>query len=470
MPPTSETSAPRTGPLFAVLGLACLSHSLLQAIVAPVLHDIQLELGTSPAAAAWLVTGFMLSSVVSIPVLGRLGDMFGKRRMFVGCLVAVLAGLVVTALADSIGWMIAGRIVQGLGGAVFPLAFGIVRDEFPRERVHSGIAMLSALIGIGGAAGIVLSGLIVDNLSLAWLSWLPATTVAAALVGSLVVVPESPLRSPGRVDVVGAAVLSAWLLAFLVGITQAPSWGWGSARVVGLFAAGVVGVVLWVVVERRIAEPLVDMAMMRARGVWTTNLAAIMFGIGMYGTFVLIPQMVQQPVSSGYGFGEGATRAVLYLLPSNVVMLLASPVSGRLAGRYGARVPLAVGAGCAMVGFGWIAIRHGTGADLYAGSVLMGLGLGLGFPAMANAIVATVPPEQTGVASGMNTIARMIGGAVGAQLAATLVASTLSADDVPEEWSFQLGYALSAVALAVTFLTALVAMPGRRHRAALPAA
>jgi MFS family permease len=464
----ATTTGPRTGLVFTVLGLACLSHALLQAIVAPVLHEIQNELDTTPAAAAWLVTGFMLSSVIAIPVLGRVGDMFGKRRMLIACLAILLAGLVVSALSGSIEGMIAGRVIQGFGGAVFPLAYGIVRDEFPHARVHSGVAMLSALIGIGGAAGIVLAGVIVDHLSLAWLFWLPTVTVTLAIAGTILFVRESPVRSPGRVDVAGALVLSAWLLAFLVAITQAASWGWSSGRVLGLFAAAAVGLAAWVLLELRLETPLVDMEMMRSRAVWTTNLASIMFGFGMYATFVLIPQMVQQPRSSGYGLGSSATQAVLYLLPSNIVMLVASPVSGRLAGRYGARVPLALGAAGAGGGFALLTFLHHDDVHLYAGSLLMGLGLGLGFPAMANAIAA-VPAAQTGVATGMNTIARLVGGAVGAQAAATLVASTASTEGVPSEGSFELGYGLSAIALTITFLACL-AMPGHSLRLSHPAA
>lgn len=467
----SRTAAgrPRTALVFAVLGLACFAYSLLQAIVAPVLHDIQRELDTSPAAAAWLVSGFMLSTVVAVPVLGRLGDMFGMRRILILCLLILLAGLVLASVAETIGGMIAGRVVQGLGGAVFPISFGIVRDVYPRERVASRVALLSGTVGVGGAGGVVLSGIIADHLPLNWLFIAPALGVALALAGAIAFVPESRVRSPGRVDVVGAALLSTWLLALLVGITQAVAWGWLSARVLGLFgvAAGVLA--LWVVYERRIRGPLVDLRMLQARAVWTANLAAVTFGFGMYATFLLMPLLLQQPRSSGYGLGLSATAAVLYLLPSQMIMLFASPLSGRLAWRHGPRVPLALGAACATLGFGLLAVRHEQPVDFYLGAVLMGLGLGLGWPAMANAVVAAVPHQQVGIATGMNTIARTIGGALGTQVAATAVAATITADGVPTANGFVLGFALSSLALFAT-LVATRAMPRGAGPRVVPAA
>jgi EmrB/QacA subfamily drug resistance transporter len=456
----------RSGLVFAVLGLACFWYSLMQAIVAPVLHDIQIDLDTSAAASAWLVSGFMLATVVAIPVLGRLGDMFGKRRLMILCLAILLVGLCVSALADSIEGMIAGRVLQGLGGAVFPLSFGIARDVFPPERLAGAVALLSGTVGFGGAGGVVAAGLIADHLSLRWLFLLPAIGVAAALAGAIAFVPESRLRSPGRVDVAGAVMLAAWLLALLLAITQGNPWGWASWRVLGLFAGAVVVLAVWIAFERRTPEPLVEMRMLRERGVWTANLAGLTFGFGMYATFLLVPLLAQQPDSTPYGLGQSATRAVMYLLPSQSLMLLASPVSGWLAGRFGPRVPLAIGAACGTASFVFLSFLHDAPAHLFTGSILMGLGLGLGWPAMANAVVAAVPPQQTGIATGMNTIARTIGGAIGTQVAATAVAATLDVSGFPAENGFVVGFVLSAVALVITLGASLAMPPLRRAPAA----
>ena len=313
------------GVTFATLAVAAISYALLQSLVAPALPTIEAELNASTTATTWILTAYLLSASVATPILGRLGDMFGKKKMLVVTMWGLVLGTFLAALATSIGVMIFARVIQGIGGAVFPLAFSIIRDEFPRERVAQGIAMISALVGIGGGLGIVLAGPITENLNYHWLFWLPLLAIVPATIVTMVMVPESPIRSPGRIDLPGGVLLAGWLVALLVAVSEGPSWGWGSAATLGLFALAGVLAVAWVVVEQRMAEPLVDMTMLRLRPVWTTNLSATLIGFGMFASFVLIPQFVETPTSTCYGFGASVTEAGLFLLPATVAMLLAGP-------------------------------------------------------------------------------------------------------------------------------------------------
>ena len=230
-----EAHRPHYNLTFAILAIAGIAFALLQSLVAPALRTIQTDLHTTTTAVAWLFTGYLLAASIATPIVGRLGDMFGKKRMLVVTLAIVAVGLLVAALATSIGVLILGRVIQGAGGAIFPLAFAIIRDEFPRERIPTGIALISALLGVGGGLGIILAGPIIAHLSYHWLFWLPLIVVVAAAIAAQVVIPESPIRAPGRIDWVGAGLLTGWLVALLVGVSEAPTWGWGSARVLGLF-------------------------------------------------------------------------------------------------------------------------------------------------------------------------------------------------------------------------------------------
>jgi EmrB/QacA subfamily drug resistance transporter len=438
---------------FAILAISGIAFALLQSLVAPALRTIQTDLHTTTTTVAWVFTGYLLSASVATPIVGRLGDMFGKKRMLVVTLAIVAAGTLVAALATSIDVLILGRVIQGAGGAIFPLAFAIIRDEFPRERVPTGIALISALLGVGGGLGIVLAGPITQHLSYHWLFWLPLVPVVAAGVAAQVVIPESPIRAPGRVDWAGAALLTAWLVALLVGVSEGPTWGWGSARVLGLLAVSAVLVVLWVRAEDLIEAPLVDMRMMRLHAVWTTNLTGLLLGFGMYSSFVLIPEFVELPASGGVGFGSSVTQAGIFLLPATLGMLLVGPLSGRLARSLGAKVPLVAGCLLTAASYTFVAAAHDARWEIYVCTSLMGAGIGFAFGAMANLIVAAVRAEETGVATGMNTIVRTIGGSLGSQISASVVAASTDS-------AYTTAFAISAAAVTVSFLVSF-SVPGR---------
>ena len=441
------------------------AYALLQSLVVPALPTLQEDLHTTPAGVTWIFTSYLVAASVATPIAGRLGDMFGKKRVLVIVLAGVAGGTLLAALATSLPVMIGARVIQGLGGAIFPLAFGIIRDVFPRERVAGGIALISGLLGIGGGLGIVLSGPILSHLGYHWLFWIPLIVFVLTTIATLLVVPESSVRAPGAVNWLGAALLSLWLMCLLLAITEAPSWGWLSARTLGLLVAAAVIAVVWIQTELRSPTPLVDMQMMRLRGVWTTNLVGFLIGFGMYSAFVLIPQFVQTAPSNGYGFGSSVTQAGLFLIPSTMMMLIAAPVAGRLSGRYGSKLPLVVGASVTMLSFALLAVAHSSHWQIYLSSFLLGIGVGFAFASMANLIVEAVRPDQTGVATGMNAVMRTIGGAVGGQVAASILSASLLADGMPEEKGYTLSFAIMAVSLAGSVVASLAVPRGRPQRA-----
>ncbi len=442
-----------------VLTTAALSYSLSQTMVAPAIPAMQHALGVSTTAITYVLTAFLLSASIATPIIGRLGDMFGKERVLVLTLITFGLGSLVCAVSHSIGLLIVGRVIQGVAGAIFPLSFGIIRDEFPPERVGTGIGLISATFGIGGGAGLVLSGLIVDHLSYEWMFWLALPVVAFAVVMAHFFVPESPVRVKAKIDWGGAALLSLGLASVLIAVGNGNDWGWLSGRVILLVAGGLAVLAYWTVYETRHPAPLVDMTMMRARGVWTTNLAGFLLGFGMFGSFILIPQYVQVPAASGYGFGATVTEAGLFLLPSTAVMLFAGPVAGWLGDRVGSKLPMAIGTGVASLAFVLLAAEHDHRWAVYASAALFGLGVGFSFAAVANLIVAAVDQSQTGIATGINTIMRTIGGAIGGQVAAAIVASKLIAGGYPADSSFSVAFAVSAAGLALAFAATLL-IPG----------
>jgi EmrB/QacA subfamily drug resistance transporter len=457
---SADPSRQHYGVTFAVLAISGVAYAMLQSAVAPALPDIQKELHSSATATAWLFTGYLLSASVLTPIVGRLGDMFGKEHTLVVTLVVLAAGTLLAALANSIAVLIAARVIQGAGGAIFPLAFGIIRDEFPREKAAQGIALISAILGIGGGIGIILAGPIISAFDYHWLFWFPLVVIVGATVATVFFVPESPVKSPGRVDWLGALLLSAWLVLLLIGITQTSEWGWGDDRVIGLVAAALIVLAIWVRVEAGTREPLVDMAMMRIRKVWTVNAAAFLVGAGMYSSFILIPEFTEMPASTGYGYGSSVTQAGLFLLPATVMMMLVSPLGGWLATRVGSRPILLAGCLTTTTSFTLLAVAHSHQADIYLATALMGAGIGLAFASLANLIVEAVPPRQTAVATGMNTVMRTLGGSVGGQVGASLIAGTVVAASQPTESGFTLAFAFAAGACLLAALASLTVPKG----------
>jgi EmrB/QacA subfamily drug resistance transporter len=427
-------------------------------MIAPALPAIQRELHTTTTGVTWVLTIYLLTASIATPVLGRLGDMFGKERVLVAVLVMFALGSLVAALSHSIGVLVAGRAIQGFGGAVFPLSFGIIRDEFPPERVAAGIGLISATFGIGGGAGLVLAGVIVDHLSYEWIFWIALIVVSLSVVATVLFVPESPVKVPARIDWAGAGLLAVGLGGLLLGISEGPRWGWASGRVLGVSAAAAVTLATWVRWEARVHDPLVDMKMMRRRGVWTTNLAGLLVGFGMFASFILIPQFVQaDPAVAGYGFGASVTDAGLILLPSTAVMLFAGPFAGFLAGRVGSRAPLLLGTALGAAAFAWLSVAHDARWEFYVGTAAMGAGIGFAFAAMANLIVEAVHQTETGVGTGMNTIMRTIGGSLGGQIAATIVsAHVIAGSHTAAESGYTLAFALSAVTMLLAFAATLL--------------
>jgi EmrB/QacA subfamily drug resistance transporter len=461
------------GLTLGILTLATTAYALQQTMVVPALPELQTELDASTTWVTWVLTGFLLSAAVLTPILGKLGDRFGKDRLLVASLSVFFLGCIGCAAAPDIWTLIAARVVSGAGGAVFPLSFGIIRDEFPPDKVKVGIGLLSAVFGIGGGFGLVLSGVIIDNASWRWLFVVGAAAVAVAIVLARRFIPESPVRSSSSIDVPGAVVFSLALSTLLLGLSQGESWGWTSSAVVGLFAVSLLSAVGWVVLELRVEEPLIDMRVLAERPVLLTNVTAMISGFAMFGSFVLVPRFVEAPgdlpesIASelGYGFGASATMTGLYLLPGSLLMLFAGPLAGVLGRRVGSKWPLAIGMALIAISAAVLAALHAEPWHIVLAMAGLSVGVAFAFAAMAALITEAVAVTETGIATGINTVMRTVGAVTGAQVgAAILTADTVSGTNVPAESAYVITFLISAAAAAVAAVIAVFVTPTRRRR------
>ncbi|WP_235736855.1 MFS transporter [Nocardioides alcanivorans] len=426
----------RSGAGLFVLSLAAGAFVLAQTTVVPGLGVLSHELNASAAEVGWVLTGYLISAAILTPVFGRLGDMFGKRRMLLVSLLLFTAGSVVAALAPNIWVLVAARVIQGAGGGIFPLCYGIIGDTFPHEKRSTALGLISALAGIGAGAGLVLGGVLMDRLSWPWIFWSGALMAGVALIGAFRL-PESPVRAPGRLDLMGVVLLAVGVTAPLLGLSHTASWGWGDSRTLGLFALGALFLVLFVLFELRTSDPLVDMRVLRRPAVLAANVTTLLFGFGMFGVFALVPQIAQLPEATGHGFGLGATGSGLLLVPGCLAMLVAAVVAGRLIIRMDPKIPLVIGALISAAGLGGMALAHGSELSVALLATLTFIGIGLGMAGLPNIIMAAVPADKLSEGTGVNALIRTVGSSIGSQVAATVLAGSVVAGSmVPSDDGF----------------------------------
>lgn len=402
-----------------------------------------------------MFTSALLVSTIAAPLVGRLGDRFGKSQTLVRVLLLMSAGTLACALAPSLPVLLVGRGLQGAGGAVYPLAFGIIREEMDVDRVGHAVGAIGSTFGIGGGLGLVLAGLVVDRSDVAWLFWVSLGFALASAGLAQLLLTKSPKLADAAIDYAGAALLAGGLGAILLAMTFITTYGWLSAPVIVLFVAGSAALVAFGFVETHQPDPLLDMRVMRLRAVWTSNLVSVIAGFGTLGSMLLVPQLVEIPRAAGYGLGMSVTQAGLFLLPSMVTMGIGGPAAAALGARFGSRTPLLIGIAVTSLAFGQLALLHDQPWMFYLHSLVFGGGLGLFWAGMVTSVVEVVPHDQTAAATGINSVTRWIGGALYAQVAASILAASAGRNGIPTEHAFVVAFVVSALSLAISFVAAL---------------
>ncbi|GAA2696219.1 MFS transporter [Actinosynnema pretiosum subsp. pretiosum] len=436
--------------------------SLMQTVVIPLVPQFPKLLNADPADTAWAITATLLAAAVATPTVGRLGDMHGKRRMLLISIVLLVAGSVVGALSDSLGPMIVGRVLQGLASGVIPLGISIMRDELPAEKLGSATALMSASLGVGGALGLPLAAVLVEQLDWHVLFWAAAGLGVIAGVLVVALVPESAVRSGGRFDLVGALGLSVVLVCLLLAVSKGAQWGWGSALTLGLLGGAVVALAAWSWWELRAAEPLVDLRTSASPQLLLTNAASVVFGFAMFAMSLVMPQLLQLPASTGYGLGQSLLGVGLVLAPSGLVMMAMAPLSARLSRERGPKVTLITGALVVTVGYGLNVVLMSEIWHLVLVSSIIGAGIGLSYGALPALVMSAVPVSETAAANSLNTLMRSIGTSLSSAVAGVILTQLTTAAGLPSQQAFQVIMAVGAgAALSAAGVAALLPGTGR---------
>ncbi|MFG6279764.1 MFS transporter [Microbacterium sp. 5K110] len=460
------------GPVVLVLALAGLCSSFMFTLVVPIQSQLPQLLNASRDDTAWVVTSTLLAAAVITPIAGRLGDMYGKRRIVLALLAVMMLGSVIAALSTGLIGLIVGRALQGAIVGVVPLGISIMRDVLHENRVDSAVALMSATLGVGGALGLPISALVAENADWHWLFWIAGGLGAIVFALTVWIVPVSVLRTAGRFDYLGAAGLAVGLIGVLLAVSRGNTWGWTSPLTLGLAAGGILILLAWGWYELRIDSPLLDLRVAARRPVLLTNLASIAMGFALFASNVAYPQMLELPVATGVGLGLSLLAASLVVMPSGLVMMVLSPLSGALARTIGPRVLLVAGAVSLIVAYGFSLVFSTEVWHFVVANILIGFGIGFGYAAMPMLIMRSVPPSETGASNGLNALARSLGTSTAAAIVGVVLA-TLSTGEgdtrVPTAQAFSVSFALGLGAAIVALVLALLIptrqTPSERHPA-----
>lgn len=458
---TQPSDTPRSGRIIAPLLAAGLTYATSQTSIVPAIPSIQQSMHASTSAGAWIITGFFVSSAALTVIAGRLGDIFGKRRILLTIIGLFGAGALVCALASTVSMVIAGRVIMGAAGGVFPLAYSLLGDQLPRDRAAFGMGVISSAFGLGGALGLPAGGMVTARFGHEGLFLLTVAMSALSLLAVALFVPETAGRGRGHIDWPGAILITLGLGAPLTALSRAPDWGWAAPATVILLGAGLLALAGLLAVERRSAHPLIHLPVMTLRNVWIANSVAFLVTFGQAMAFLLVPQVAQLPASTGIGQGLNALQAGMLLLPASFATLVCGPVGGALIPRYGVRPLIATGSVSTGAGLLVLALMAAEPSGLLIGSALMGVGAGMTFATFPVLINDAVPPARRGAANGVNTIVRHISMAISAQVAAVvLMVSTPDGSAYPAGSGYVADFFLGAVVGTL----ALAVVPAVRDR------
>jgi MFS family permease len=468
------TRTPGPGAIIAALGLAGLSASFMQTLVVPIQSRLPDLLDQPPENTAWVVTVSLLAGAISTPIAGRIGDLYGKKSVLIALLGLLVVGSVVCALANSLAVLLVGRALQGLSQGVVAIGIAIMRDVLPPKRMPGGIAFMSATLGVGAALGLPISALVSEAFDWHALFVLAGALGVINVILTLMIVPPSTLRSEGRVDVPGSFLLAIGLGGVLLAATQGPVWGWADPATLALGVGGLVVLLFWGWFQLRIDSPIVDLRVASRPAVLLTNLASVGMGFALFSSNISLPQLLELPVDTGVGLGQSLLVASLVLMPSGLVMMAISPLSATLIRVLGARVMLVIGALMMALTYLLAVFISGQVWAIVLLSVLIGVGIGLGYAAMPTLIMSAVPPTETAAANGLNALMRALGttaasASVGAMLAA--LSQPYGDGRVPTAEGFQLSFVVGAIASIASAVLALCIprhRPAHGDRASLP--
>jgi MFS family permease len=448
--------------LIIALWIAEITGSFESSMILAAMRSLIAEFD-DPAKVGWLVTAYLIVGAAVAAVVGRMGDIFGRRRLLATMLSIAALGSLISALSTSFAWLLSGRVLQGMSGAILPLCVGLVRENLPPDKVPMGVGLMISGASVGTALGLIIGGLIVDNYSWHGVFFASAAFCVTALAATLLFIPKSSsLPDLRRIDWLSGIAFAPGTIALLYYVSSAPKTGWTSP--LNLLALGV-GLLLlgyWLVRALRSDDPLIDVRLFGNRTIAVANIVTALVSMSTLQLVLVFSIMLQAPTWTMVGLGVSATVAGFAKLPSNILATFAGPLSGWLTGRGGGRSTMVAGGIITTIGWAMALSNHGSVTAVVAALCVIAFGATMLFAVAPTLLTQAAPPERTSEVSGMLTVVRQLFLGIGAQLVTTVLATDVvqrGGEQYPSDTAFQLAIGVIIACCVVATLVAF-ALPG----------
>lgn len=443
--------------IIVVLAIAGLCSSIMFTLVIPIQSQLPDLLNTSRENSAWVVTATLLAAAVASPIAGRLGDMYGKRNVALLLVGLLIVGSIIAGSSPGVLGVIIGRTLQGPVAGIVPLGISMLRDFLDPNRLNSAIAFLSATLGVGGAIGLPASAMVAQYGDWRLLFLMSGAIGILVFVLILCVIPSTTRTDRSRFDYLGAVGMGFGLVCVLLVISRGNEWGWTSTPVVLFSVAGISTLILWGIYVLKSSNPIVDLRSAKRRPILLTNIASLALGFSLFVSNITFPQILEIPQGAGPGLGVPLVMASLVVAPLGVMMMIVSPVAGRVAQKFGPRLLLISGSSALVVTYIYALFWHTEIWQILLANVLVGVGLGLSYASLPMLIMSSVEPADTGQANGLNALFRSLGTSVASAVVGAVLASNVIEQEgiwVPSGRGFEHAFIMGGVAALISVLFA----------------
>ena len=470
--PPSDKITKSAWKTLAILSLIATMSMYAETMLVPAIPDLIKDFSISYSTSSWILTTYLIAGAIMTPISGKLSDIYGKKKVLLMIMVIYAAGVSAGGFTTNIYSMLLVRLVQGIGMSMFPIAFGIIRDQFPRSKIAIGQGIITSMFAAGAVIGLVAGGHLIQNYGWpsTFFSIIPIVLALLVIIKKFIHVDETQNpninlegkkneKFQNKIDIPGAIALAISVTSFLLTLTFMENNTSNSYLIIELLGIAVISLIFFVIIERKVKSPLVDFKVLLHKSIFPANIMVMIVGLSMFMVFQTIPVLVRSPIPLGFGEDPLATANVQ--LPFALVLLIFGPTSGFIISKLGSIKPIIAGSIIGAAGFCSLFLFHSTESLVAVNLAILSAGLSLTNVGAMNIVMLATPKQSAGVSLGMSTLIRIIGASIGPTIAGMYMQThqvTISGSTVhfPSTDSYNLIFLTATIISVISIMLAII--------------